>query len=475
MEPRSLDEKLNAIEARLARIEHHLYLSPIASTTQTKPLDNNQDNNQTVTNTSPETKQNVGISGNWLGIISIICFVLAAGFIIKLSIESGWLTPARQIGIAALLGFSVIGAGLKFINLDREYISLLPAAGIIILYLSTFAAYRFYGLIPFESAIICTGIISLLCIFIYLKIQHNVYPITAAVGNYLAPALLGLNIDSTFTLYYFVICSLTFAVISIGVKSRLLTIVAAYLAILMTAAVGLDLNQNALIVTCIALQFFIFSIGTFLYTFYAKQPLTQNESWCFFPVLLLFYSTEYFYIYLIQPDLAPWISLAFAAFLICLYLLAQRIANNPKASQTMILTFVAIVLFHSGYLELLPLQAKPWLFVGIILGLACMPTRYASKDKNILFYFPILLLMLSIVGIEYARMAINLFFLEPISWPVVAITMLSIWILYIFQNDTIRHDDSYGYALLGSVHLMVILAFIVLQILMARWQYLYPG
>ncbi len=447
MDNRPLNEKFEEIEARLTRLEKQLYLPPI----------NSPEKNQT--SSISKEKESLAKSGNWLGIISIICFVLAAGFIVKLSIESGWLTPIRQMGIAALLGLGVIGVGLKLLNIDREYSSLLPAAGIIILYLTTFAAYRLYALMPFESAIILSGVTALLCIGLYYKIQHNVYPVTSAVGSYLAPVILGLNTESTFTLYYFVICSVTFSIISIGIKSRLLTMVASYLAILMTAAIGLSLNQNVLIAIIIALQFFIFSMGAFLYTYFSKVSLTTHESWSFFPVLLIFYGTEYYYIYLIQPNLAAWISLVFAAFLICLYLFAKHIVNPPKASQAMIFTFVAIVLFHSGYLELLPLAVKPWLFIGFVLAFALMPIRYAKTENNLLFYWPIALLILSIIGIEYARLVLDILMLEPISWFVLPMAIISIWMLYVLKNTIFRQNDSYGYALLGAAHLIVILAF----------------
>ncbi len=88
--------------------------------------------------------------GNWLGIIGVLCFVLAAGFIIKLSIETGWLTPARQIGIAVLFGLSLIAVGFRLMKSDRGYASLLPAAGIVVLYLSAFAGHLLYQLVTLE-------------------------------------------------------------------------------------------------------------------------------------------------------------------------------------------------------------------------------------------------------------------------------------------------------------------------------------
>src|SRR5579862_8220165 len=190
MDTSLLIEKLQRIEERLTRIETQLGLPPISSLpkksvpTQTPPI----------TTPPSATKTSTAKPGNWLGMIAVVCFVLAAGFIIKLSIQSGWLTPVRQIGIAVLFAFSLIGVGIRFLGSDKAYMSLLPASGIIILYLAAFAAQRLYLLILPETASILVGLISLLCIYLYLRIEHDIYPLIAAIGAYLAPVVLGLDV-----------------------------------------------------------------------------------------------------------------------------------------------------------------------------------------------------------------------------------------------------------------------------------------
>lgn len=133
-------------------------------------------------------------SGNWLGIIAVVCFILAAGFIIKLSIESGWLTPERQVDIAALFGIALVGAGFVLLDYDRKYASHLPAAGIIILYLTAFAVYRFYTIISYQTAIAMTVLVSSLCIWLYVKIKHDLYAIIASIGTYIAPIIFGFSV-----------------------------------------------------------------------------------------------------------------------------------------------------------------------------------------------------------------------------------------------------------------------------------------
>lgn len=87
-------KSLAAIEARLSQIENSLNLSH-----PSQPLSVNKNMNKPV----PKP-----MSGNWLGIVASVCFILAAGFIIKLSIASGWLTHEKQLGLATLFGLALL-------------------------------------------------------------------------------------------------------------------------------------------------------------------------------------------------------------------------------------------------------------------------------------------------------------------------------------------------------------------------------
>ena len=54
---------------------------------------------------------------NILGWAGATALVLAAAYLIRLAIESGWLTPARQVGLAVLGGLILIGVGLAVLVL----------------------------------------------------------------------------------------------------------------------------------------------------------------------------------------------------------------------------------------------------------------------------------------------------------------------------------------------------------------------
>ncbi|CEK11765.1 DUF2339 domain-containing protein [Legionella hackeliae] len=443
MDTENLEAQLKSLETRVSTLEAQLH----------KESDQSQWTAEIVPSTAttpPKEKQAVK-PGNWLGIIAIICFIVAAGFIVKLTMDSGWLTPARQIGLAHLLGLALIGAGYMLLPTDRSYASLLPAAGIIILYLATFAAYRLYSLILFQTAIALTVLISILCIWLYIKIKHDLYAIVTAVGAYIAPIVLGLETTAIFSLYYFVVCSLTFATISIWVHSRTLTMLAAYLAILASSIVGFGLDANILIAVILALHFLIFSLGTYFYTQTTKQYLTETEAWSFFPVLIIFYVMEYYFIDRSYPHLAPWISLLFAGFLLSLYLSAKKwFPTQSLNSQSVILAFVTLVAFHSIYLELLPVDVRPWLFVLILLGSLLIPQTTKSRA----FFIPSLAIF-AILAIEYLCMLSNLLTGFDLSWLIVSFAaFFSIWALLFLNNKKSLNREEFEYLLLGSAHLL---------------------
>lgn len=457
-----LEERLKTLEQRLSRVETFFNLAKPAAVPAAPPPPPREELRplppEAIERPAPRpVPVHRERSGNWLGVVGIVCFVLAAAFIIKLSIDSGWLTPERQIALAVLFGLGLIGAGFALLRSDREYSSLLPGAGIIVLYLAVFAAHRVHSLITFEAAISMTSIVSGLCVWLYTQIREDVYPITAAVGSYCAPFVLSQATGSTFMVYYFLLCSLGFAVISIWVKSRTLTVVLAYLAILLTAVVGLTLKQDVLIACLLALNFLVFSAGTYLYTWQSEKPLTEQEAWSFLPVLMVLYAMEYFFMERIHPGLAPWVSLGFAAVLLMFYLSAEKMfPDRNMDSKPMVFAFVSVVCFHSFYIELLPRGIRPWLFVAIALGLALPQVKLEGPKKNGPYQIPALAL-LAVMAIEYLAMVSHLLAGDEIAWLAVSMAALgSLWVVIDFKGGELARDDKY-IPLLGAAHLLAVL------------------
>ncbi|KTC87354.1 MULTISPECIES: DUF2339 domain-containing protein [Legionella] len=442
----NIEERLGVIEARLAMIENQLALNAPSKLAKQTPK---------LMQPSSTDKSQPARAGNWLGIVAVVCFILAAGFIIKLSIQSGWLTPQKQLAFAILFGLALITTGIKLFEYDLTYASLLPAAGAIILYLTVFAGYAFYYLISFQTAIALTSFISGFCIWLYVKIKHDLYAIIAALGAFLGPLLLEFDSNAVFSLYYFIICSLTFATLSVWVQTRTLTVISAYLAITVTSYIGFQLNQDGLIAVVLAIYYLIYSLGTYFHTQLTHKQLTEKEAWSFLPVLLIFYAMEYYFLDRIQPVLAPWISLGFAALLIWLYLSATRwFSERLYNSRLVILTFSTIVGFHSIYLELLPLIFRPWLFIIIVLGYS-LYVKFAQFKFTRVFLIPLTALVI-ILGIEYINILSHLAGQFSIPWFIVGFAAFaSIWTALLLHHDYFTLKDEYSYYfVLVAAHLL---------------------
>lgn len=452
------DERLRSLEQRLERIENALGVNrapaqpePVIEPLYSRPA--------SVAPVIAEA-QAAAIprrSMNWLGIVAVLCFVLAAAFMVKLTLESGWLTPARQLIIATMFGFALIGAGTIFMSRDRAYASYLPAAGIIVLYLTAFAAYRIHNLLSFETALIATAAVSGFCLWLYSKIQNDVYAITAAVGTYVAPLLLGYGTNAEFVVNYYVICSVAFATIAAWFESRLLAIVASYLAIGLTRFVGGALSAE-LLATAFALEFFFFVVATFLQTRRSRNALSESEAWAFLPVLLLFYAFEYQQLDKLLPGWAPWISIGFAAIVLGLYFLASKTSSVGKlASGSAVWAFVTVVAFHSVYMELLPDEVRPWLFTAIMLIFAFWPARFAAKGVSDVPFFPAAALLIVLVA-EYFTILSRLWNSTEEFWLIVSgASFAAMWIAITVGNRKATRLKELNLALLGSAHILAIL------------------
>lgn len=463
MTPEEVDYALYRLNDRLRKVETHLGLRNDAAPAQpATPAQSAAPRPAEGAGPAPAAAPRPDYArrpGNWLGIAAVICFVIAAGFIVQLTIESGWLTPIRQIGLAVVLGLALIGAGFGLRSADREYASLLPAAGVVVLYLSVLAAYGLYHLLSFDIGLAATAVVSVICIWLYVEMRHDIYAIVAAVGAYASPLLLDYTVTPAFTLYYLLFCSLAFSIISIWLRTRTLTLVSAYLALLITAGTGLLLPDKTSVAELLGIHFLIFAAGTWLYTVHTRAPLTEAECWSLLPLLLAFYGIEYFYLSTISPHLAPWVSLGFAAVLGGLYLGARKALASSPGSEALIVIFATVAVVHSAYLVLLPEALRPWLVAAALLAVALTPVRNVIPQMRGAFLVPLAALGL-IAAVEYLSILSNLLTAPDANWLAVSfVTFGGLWLIILRGGDLIRSRDSWAYAALGLAHLLGIMAF----------------
>ena len=271
------NSQLNAIETRLLRIEEKLGLKPHGSpkphasqvhqpTSETRPVTIEQVNPQRPVKAAPipdaaevvpvavVTAQVVTqalapwqssaqrpvqfdqgsstLATTLMAVGGAVSFLLAAAYFIGLIYQSGWLTPPRQIGIATVAGIGFIIAGILISQRERRYSAYLPAVGVAILYLASYAAYAMYNLVNFPVMMVTVAIVSLVAIALDRYFNQVIYSVMATVMVYLTPLLAGVDADLYTTVVYFTAWSLLFSFMSLQLGKRLIYLIAMYMAIL---------------------------------------------------------------------------------------------------------------------------------------------------------------------------------------------------------------------------------------------------
>ncbi len=380
------EERLLAIEQRLTRLEARLS-EPTTSTTQPRPAD--KPPHLSAEPAAPVSLEASDISwpppqiesASWsatkiLGWSGASALVLAAAYLIKLAVTGGWLTPSRQITFAILAGLVLIAAGLKFRKSDREYASLLPAGGIVILFLSIYGAHLYYGLIGIKLAALSVVLVCLFSLTLCRLFSSQIYALFAVVGSYSAPFILAANTNNITDLVIYYSCwSVVFCVYAIWVRDRRVYLLALYLAM-----VGFDLlwrwNGAAEWSTEVIFQltqFLIFTSCAVLYAIRHQDPMNFETAIIHAPALLIFYVLEYAVLDQHIPELAPWIAVGSAALLLVAYQIARRYLDTSlQGSKWLLAAYCALVLLHAGYLESVPDAWTPWLAAALLVIAALM-------------------------------------------------------------------------------------------------------
>lgn len=127
----------------------------------------------------------------WLMRAGVLILLFGVGFFLKYSIENDLVSPPVRITMTYLAGLAMFGAGLYGLYKRFHVLAVgILAAGVVTLYMGSFAGYRLYKLVPVEAAfalMVLTTAAGML-----VAVRRNLLPValTGCVGAYLTPVLL---------------------------------------------------------------------------------------------------------------------------------------------------------------------------------------------------------------------------------------------------------------------------------------------
>jgi len=133
----------------------------------------------------------------WVGAVTL---ALAGVFLVRYSIEEGYLSPEVRVVLAALFGFALIAVAERVRIRDDRVAQALAAAGVASLYGALFSAVALYGMISKAAA--GGGATALTAFAIGVSLRHGMFVAGLAfVGGFASPAIIGSETPNTPVLF----------------------------------------------------------------------------------------------------------------------------------------------------------------------------------------------------------------------------------------------------------------------------------
>ena len=146
------------------------------------------------------------IGRRWVGWIAIALILFATAFFMKYAFENRWVGELGRVGIGITLGITMCLAGYRYQRWGwRIFSQILTAGGIVLLYLSTYAAFAYYHLVGQKTAFFF--LVLLIAEAAVLSLRYNAPAIAtmALVGGFLTPLLLRSDRDQYRSFFAYIV------------------------------------------------------------------------------------------------------------------------------------------------------------------------------------------------------------------------------------------------------------------------------
>jgi uncharacterized membrane protein len=138
--------------------------------------------------TRPGTSLEARIGGNWLLWVGIVAIVLGTVYFLKLAFENNWVGPSMRVAIGAFFGIGFIYWGEELQKRDYPiYGQTVTGGGHSILYLSVYAAFNFYHLIPSSAAFLLMILVTATVSVLAARYSSLALAFVGLIGGFLTP------------------------------------------------------------------------------------------------------------------------------------------------------------------------------------------------------------------------------------------------------------------------------------------------
>ena len=138
---------------------------------------------------SPEWEALIG--GRWLAKIGTVALVLGILYFLKYAFDNEWIGNTGRVLIGGFAGLALLYGGERFQTKGYKlYGQTVAAGGIVVLYLSIYAAFNFYSLIAQLPAMLLMILVTAVCCALAYRYESRTLATMGLLGGLLTPYLL---------------------------------------------------------------------------------------------------------------------------------------------------------------------------------------------------------------------------------------------------------------------------------------------
>jgi uncharacterized membrane protein len=146
------------------------------------------------------------IGAQWLNRIGIAAVLIGVAYFLNYAFESGWIGPTGRIAIGLLAGIAVVIWSERFRSRGYKIFSYsLKAVGIGALYLSLWASFQVYHLMPSEVVFLSMVVVTAATCVMALTQDAEILAVFAITGGFSTPVLLSTGQNREIALFSYVL------------------------------------------------------------------------------------------------------------------------------------------------------------------------------------------------------------------------------------------------------------------------------
>lgn len=131
------------------------------------------------------------IGGKLLNRIGALALIIGVGFFLKYAFDNNWITETMRVAIGFVTGGGLLVLAARAHKKDFEVFAQgLVGAGLAVLYLSVYASFSFYHLVPQTIAFVLMSAVTVLAFLQAFKYDSLAVALLGVLGGFLTPFLL---------------------------------------------------------------------------------------------------------------------------------------------------------------------------------------------------------------------------------------------------------------------------------------------